>query len=227
MQLVFGGKIIKVDVLDEKGTLLHSAEKGFVVPNNVASDEDGIIMIKGKNLPEFDRNTIVSVVTTSKGGDRMKYTCAVTVSLNTQLNVKVMRNNDMQLLEERRRFYKLKFKADGRALFYVREEKTVRYDVPISIKIEDINVGGVFLVTEDDEFLIDDMICVEIDLFEDYPLNAAARVIRIQRDQDGNITGYGCEFQGLTAAQEDYIGRFIHKVQSEMHQKELAREERL
>lgn len=224
MQLVFGGKIIKVDVLDEKGMLIHSAEKGFVVPNNIAADEDGIIMIKGKNLPELDHNRIVSVVTTSKGGDRVRYTCAVTVSLDTQLNVKIMRNNDTQILEERRRYYKLKIKESGRALFYIRDEKTVRYDEPRHIEILDINVGGIFMVV-DDEFIEDDLICVELDLFEEYPLNAAARVLRIQRDPNGEITGYGCEFQGLTAAQEDYIGRFIYKVQSEMRQKETAQEE--
>lgn len=226
MQLVFGGKIIKVDVLDEKGTLIYSADKGFVVPNNMASDEDGIIMLKGRNLPEFERNTIVSVVTTSKGGDRVKYTCAVTVSLDTQLNVRVMRNNDTQLLEERRRYYKLKIKEKGRALFYIRDEKTIRFDEPVAIEIYDINVGGVFMVTEE-EFINDDLICVEIDLFEEYPLNAAARVLRIQRGSDGKIIGYGCEFQGLTAAQEDYIGRFIYKVQSEMRQKESAQEDLL
>lgn len=226
MQLVFGGKIIKVDVLDEKGIIIHSAEKGFVVPNDVAADEDGIIMIKGKNLPELDHNTIVSVVTTSKGGDRVRYTCAVTVSLDTQLNVKIMRNNNSQLLEERRRYYKLKIKEKGRALFYIRDEKTVRYDEPRSIEILDINVGGIFMVVDDD-FIVGDLICVELDLFEEYPLNAAARVLRIQHDINGDVTGYGCEFQGLTAAQEDYIGRFIYKVQSEMRQKETAKEELL
>lgn len=224
MQLVFGGKIIKVDVLDEKGILIISAEKGFVVPNNIAADEDGIIMIKGKNLPELERNTIVSVVTTSKGGDRIRYMCAVTVSLETQLNMKLLRNNDTQILEERRRYFKLKIKEKGRALFYIRDEKTIRYDEPLSIEVLDINVGGIFM-TVDYEFLEDDLICVEIDLFEEYPLNAAARVLRIQRDGEGKIVGYGCEFQGLTAAQEDYIGRFIYKVQSEMRQKEVAKEE--
>lgn len=223
MQLVFGGKIIKVDVLDEKGILIISAEKGFVVPNNIAADEDGIIMIKGKNLPELERNTIVSVVTTSKGGDRIRYMCAVTVSLDTQLNMKLLRNNDTQILEERRRYYKLKINENGRALFYIRDEKTIRYDEPLEIKILDINVGGIFMRV-DYEFLVGDLICVEIDLFEEYPLNAAARVLRIQRDMEGNIAGYGCEFQGLTAAQEDYIGRFIYKVQSEMRQKEAAKE---
>ncbi|MDE7228947.1 MAG: PilZ domain-containing protein [Oscillospiraceae bacterium] len=226
MQLVFGGKIIKVDVLDEKGTLILSAEKGFVVPNNIAADEDGIIMIKGRGLPEFERNTIVSVVTTSKGGDRVRYMCTVTVSLDTQLNVKILRNNNTQLLEERRRFYKLKIKETGRALFYIRDEKTVRYDEPRGIEILDINVGGIFMVV-DDEFLVDDLICVELDLFDEYPLNAAARVLRIQREPDGKISGYGCEFQGLTAAQEDYVSRFIYKIQSEMRQKEVAQEELL
>ncbi len=75
------------------------------------------------------------------------------------------------------------------------------------------------------EFMLDDLICVEIDLFMDYPLNAAVKVLRVQRDSEGNICGYGCEFQGLTAAQEDYIGRFIYKVQSEQRQKEVAMEE--
>ena len=226
MQLIFGGKIIKVDVLDEKGMIIHSAEKGFVVPNNIAADEDGIIMIKGKNLPELERNKIVWVVTTSKGGDRVRYTCAVTVSLDTQLNVRIMRNNDSQLLEERRRYYKLKIKESGRALFYIRDEKTVRYDEPRHIEILDINVGGIFMVV-DDEFMEDDLICVELDLFEEYPLNAAARVLRVQRDAEGKITGYGCEFQGLTAAQEDYVGKFVYKVQSEMRQKATAQEELL
>ena len=224
MQLVFGGKIIKVDVLDENGNLIHSAEKGFVVPNNTAADEDSIIMIKGKNLPEFERNTIVSVITTNKSGDRVRYMCTVTVSLDTQLNVRILRNNDTQLLEERRRFFKLKIKETGRALFYIRDEKTVRYDEPRGIEILDINVGGIFMVV-DDEFFVDDLICVELNLFEEYPLNAAARVLRVQREPDGKITGYGCEFQGLTAAQEDYVSRFIYKIQSELRQKEAIQED--
>lgn len=225
MQLVFSGKIIKVDVLDEKGAVIHSAEKGFVVPNNAASyNEDSIIMIKGKELPELERNKIVSVVTTSKSGDRVKYTCAVTVSLATQMNVRILRNNETRILEERRRFYKLKIKENGRALFFIREEKTIRFDEPVSIEIHDINVGGIFMSSKT-EFLVGDLICVELDLFEEYPLNAAARVLRIQRGENGEIEGYGCEFQGLTAAQEDYIGRFVYKIQSELRKKEAAQED--
>ena len=217
MRLIFGSKVIKVEVLDEKGNIIIAAEKGFVVPKNMQSDEDCIVMIKGKNLPELDHNRIVSVVTTTKSGDRIKYSGAVSVSMETQMNIQLLRSGDTRVLEERRRFFKIKVHEKGKALFFVRDEKTIRFDEPLTIEVLDINVGGVFLMCDQDkaEFMLDDLICVEIDLFMDYPLNAAVKVLRVQRDSEGNICGYGCEFQGLTAAQEDYIGRFIYKVQSE------------
>ena len=145
MSVIFGSKIIKIDVLDDKGASVLSAEKGFVIPTNIAADEDSIIMIKGKNLPELDYNTIVSVVTTTKAGDRIKYMGAITVSVETQMNIKILRNNDTQVLEERRRYFKIKINEKGRMLFFVRDEKTIRYDEPLEVTIHDINVGGVFL----------------------------------------------------------------------------------
>lgn len=223
--MLFGGKIIRVDVLDNKGKVILSADKGFVVPNNMHGDEDSIVMIKGKNLPEFEHNRLVSVVTTTKGGDRIKYSGAVSVSLDTQLNIKLLNTGGNQVLEERRRYYKLKITEKGRALFYIRDEKTIRYDVPLTIDIFDINVGGIFMKV-DDELMVDDLVCVELDLFEEYPLNAAARVLRIQYEDDGSIEGYGCEFQGLTASQEDYVSRYIYKIQSELRKKEEVKEDK-
>lgn len=222
--MLFGGKIIRVDVLDSKGKILVTADKGFVVPNNMQGDEDSIVMIKGKNLPEFDHNKLVSVVTTTKGGDRIKYPGAVSVSLDTQLNIKLLNTGGNQVLEERRRYYKLKINEKGRALFYIREEKTVRYEFPLEIKIFDINVGGIFM-NVDDELMVGDLVCVELDLLAEYPLNAAARVLRVQYEDDGKTReGYGCEFQGLTASQEDYISRYIYKIQSELRKKEEVRD---
>lgn len=229
MRLIFGSKIIKVEVLDEKGALLVASEKNFVVPKSLSSDEAPIVMIKGRDLPELDHNKIVSVVTTAKSGDRIKYTGAVSVSLETQLNVQLILSSDSKLLEERRRYFKIKISEPGKALFYVRDEKNVRFDEPVPIMVMDINVGGVFMACDPGtvEFMIEDLICVEIYLFPDYPLNAAVRVLRVQRDHEGSIIGYGCEFQGLTAAQEDYIGRFIYKSQSEQRQKDAAAKEEM
>ncbi len=224
MRLIIGGKVIKIEVLDTKGTLLLSADKNFIVPANISSDEDSIIMIKGRDLPELEYNAVVSVIMTTKSNDRIKLMGAVSVSIDSQLNIKILQSGSTMILEERRRFYKLKVHVPGRSLFYVRDEKTIRYDEPHSIDILDINVGGLFMTSED-EYLEDDLVCVEADLFEEYPLNAAVRVLRIQRDGEGNVLGYGCEFRGLTAAQEDYIGKYIYKIQSEERMKRAAQED--
>ena len=224
MRLLFGGKVIKVELLDDKGKLIFTAEKNFVLPKNM-DDEDSIVIFKGKNLPDLERNTIVSLVTTTKANDRIRYTGAVSMSMDSQLNVKILKNNETQLLQERRRFFKIKINEKGRALFYVRDEKTVRYDEPPEISVLDINVGGIFFSCETEEFMEGDLVCVDVDLFIDNPLNTAGKSLRVQRNEDGSIKGYGCLFESLTGAQEDYIGRFIMKVQSEQRRKEAAKDD--
>ena len=225
MLLLFSKKIVKIEVLDRNGVLAMTAEKGFVFPKNLDSEDDSILIIKGKNLKEFGWNEQVFAVTTLKSGERVKYAGTVSVSLDTQLNIKLAKSAKTELLEERRRYFKIKVQEKGRALFFIRGEDTYRLDEPVPIEIADINIGGIFMISPDYTFSEDDLVCVEVDLFVDYRLNAMARVLRVQTAPDGTIKGYGCEFQGLTASQEDYIGRFIYKVQSEMRQKELAREE--
>lgn len=224
VRLLFGGKVIKVELLDDKGKLILTAEKNFVLPKNM-DDDDSIVIFKGKNLPDLERNAIVSVVTTTKANDRIRYTGAVSMSMDTQLNVKILKNNETQVLQERRRYFKIKINEKGRALFYVRGEKTVRYDEPPEISVLDINVGGIFFSCETEEYVEGDLVCVDIDLFIDCPLNTAVKILRVQRNEDGSIKGYGCLFESLTGAQEDYIGRFIMKVQSEQRRKEAAKDE--
>ena len=102
MRLVFGGKIIKVELLDEKGKNIVTGENNFGLPKNM-DDDDSIVIFKGKNLPDLERNTIVSIVTTSKANDRIRYTGAVSMSMDTQLNVKILKNNETKVLQERRR----------------------------------------------------------------------------------------------------------------------------
>lgn len=226
MRLIFGGKIIRVEVFDEQEKLILSAEKNFVLPKNM-DDDDCIVILKGKNLPNLEHNKIVSVVTTTKANDRVKYTGAVSMSMDTQLNIGILKNNDTHVLRERRRFFKIKIDEKGRALFFVRDEQTVRFDEPPEIRVLDINVGGIFFSCEEQEFMEGDIVCVDVDLFIEYPLNTAVRILRVQRNDDGSIKGYGCLFESLTGAQEDYIGRFIIKVQSEQRRKESAKDDSL
>lgn len=218
--MLFSNKIIKIEILDRNGTVVVTSEKGFVFPKNLDSDEDSILIIKGKNLAELERNARVFVVVTTKAGDRIRYNGSVAISMDTQLNIKVFTLDDTKVLEERRRYYKIRVEERGRALFFVRGEETVRFDVPEFIDIQDINIGGIFMSSEY-SFEADDAVCVEIDL-NDYRLNAMAHILRVQRDHDGNVLGYGCEFIGLTAAQEDYIGKYIYAIQSSLRQKDIV-----
>lgn len=222
MLLLFNSnKIIRLDVLDKNGTVILSVEKGFIFPKNLDSDEDSIVMIKGRDMREFEHDTRVSVITAMKSGQRIKYDGTVSMSMDSQLNVKLLKTGDTEVLEERRRYFKIKVRENGRVLFFVREEETVRFDEPEAMTIHDINIGGVFM-TCNYEFMAGDIVCMEIDLFVDYKLCPMAKILRVQRDSDGNITGYGCEFQALTAAQEDYIGKYINKAQLEQRQREKA-----
>ncbi len=220
--MFLANKIIKVEILDKNGTVAVTSEKNFVFPKNIESSEDSILIVKGVGLKEFSKDERVYVISTTKSGDRIKYPGQVTISLDTQCNVRILKTRETQVLEERRRYFKIKVNERGRLLFIVRDDETMRYDEPAPIEIHDINIGGVFMSCAPEVLQEGDVICIDIDLFIDYRLNAVAKVLRVQRYPDGEIKGYGCEFQGLTASQEDYIGKFIYKVQFAQRQKDMA-----
>lgn len=212
MLLLFGNKIVKTEVLSQNGALLLSVDKNFVFPKNIDTTEESILIIKGKDLPELDRGTNVVVIAYSKAGDRIKYNGDISMSHDRQMNVRILKNNGTQVLEERRRFFKIKVNLSGRALFLVRGEDTIRFEEPAVIGVNDINVGGIFM-TSQYEFAADDSVCVDIELMEPFKLNTMARVLRVQRNQQNEIIGYGCAFENLTAAQEDAIGKYINHQQ--------------
>lgn len=223
MRVAFGSKFIKIEVFDDKGKALVVSEKGFSVPSDFTS-EDAIVKIKGKDLPELDRNTVVSLVMTTKSSDRIKYPGVVAVSMDRQLNIKLVRTGDTELLKERRRSFKIKVNEPGKALFFVRDDNTIRFEEPIEVNIKDINIGGVFVSAEGFEFIEGDLVCFDFMLDGKSTLNVAAYVLRVQRAADGTIAGYGCEFQGLTGAQEDIIGRYILKIQSKLRAQESEKD---
>ena len=210
--MLFGNKIVKMEVLAQNGSLLVSAERNFVFPKNLDSSEESILIIKGRDLPELDRGTRVVIIAYSKAGDRIKYAGEISMSHDLQMNVSILKSNSTQVLEERRRFFKIKVSLSGRALFAVRGEETIRFEEPASIGVNDINVGGIFM-TSRYEFQKDDCVCVDIELMGKYRLNTMAHILRVQKNPDGEIVGYGCSFESLTAAQEDAIGKYINHQQ--------------
>lgn len=212
MLLLFGNKIVKTEVLAQNGSLMVSAERNFVFPKNLDSREDSILIIKGKGLPELDRGTRVEIISYSKAGDRIKYAGEIAMSHELQMNVLILKSGNTQVLEERRRYFKIKVSLSGRALFLIRDEDTIRFEEPADIGVNDINVGGIFM-TSGFEFRKDDCVCVDIELMDNYSLNTMAHILRVQRIDEGEILGYGCSFENLTAAQEDAIGKYINHQQ--------------
>lgn len=209
MLLLFGTKIVKTEILAQNGTLLAAAERNFVFPRNLDSSDESILIIKGKNLPELDRGTRVTVIAYSKAGDRIKYAGDISMSYARQMNISLVKSGSTQVLEERRRYFKIKVDLSGRALFVVRDDDTIRFEEPVAIGVSDINVGGIFM-TSGFEFHTDDSACIDVELLDGYRLNTMATVLRVQTDSDGAVIGYGCSFESLTAAQEDAIGKYIN-----------------
>lgn len=207
--MLFGTKIVKTEILAQNGTLLAAAERNFVFPRNLDSSDESILIIKGKDLPELDRGTRVTVIAYSKAGDRIKYAGDISMSYARQMNISLVKSGSTQVLEERRRYFKIKVDLSGRALFVVRDDDTIRFEEPVAIGVSDINVGGIFM-TSSFEFHTDDSACIDVELLDGYRLNTMATVLRVQTDSDGAVIGYGCSFESLTAAQEDAIGKYIN-----------------
>ncbi len=207
-------RIIKIEITDGSGTVL-SAEKNFIFPENLETYDDSIVIIKGRGIKQFKRGQKVDIIAYGRSGDRTKYRGTVNMSLDFQLNVSIDKyGSGAEVLEERRRYFKIKVSEEGRALYRIREGETVNFDEPVNILIQDINIGGIF-ISSPLAFREGDLVCIEADLFIDYTLKAVAEILRVQRDADGELLGYGCEFRELTASQEDYIGRYINKIQYE------------
>ncbi len=221
--MIFGNKIVKTEILAQNGTLLAAAEKNFVFPKEPDSGDDNIVIVKGKDLPELERGTRVIVIAYTKAGDRIRYVGDISMSHDRQMNVALMRANSTQVLEERRRFFKIKVTLDGRMLFVIRDDKTIRFEEPYPVEVHDINVGGVF-ITCPYELQTDDCVCVDIGLLDEYRLNTMARILRVQQNEAGEVLGYGCAFESLTAAQEDAIGKYINHQQLLQRAKQFGEE---
>ena len=68
---------------------------------------DNMLMIKGRKMPEIDTSQYVYVIARMRDGDRYRYKTNVSVSTDRQLNV-ILRPDKAELLEERRRYFKIK-----------------------------------------------------------------------------------------------------------------------
>ena len=225
-------RILKLDVLTPDNTrILTANNRQFSIPivtNAVTGQSESMLIIKGMDIPEIERNSEISVITYMRSGERIKYPGFVSLSTEYQLNV-LLRTARGQVMEERRRYYKVE--ADIQCIInsIEREGGRIALTKPATAKIKDMNIGGVFLAFCNEDMRKDDKLMLSMELGNKM-IDVAAEIIRVQYNAAGDPAGYGCRFLNVTPSMEEVFARFVFNVQLENLRKEeeaAENEERL
>lgn len=219
-------QILKIDILTPDHTRILSASyKQFSLQSTDGTENssDTMLIIKGKGLPEIEHYASVSVVASMRNGKRIKFPSYVSVSTDLQLNI-VIKSGQSKPLEERRRYYKIDVNIPCVINCVERNGKRSVLDKPYITQISDLNIGGIFLCICSEPLEKDDKLMLTIDLGENV-IDLDATILRVQKNAAGDITGYGCQFVDISAAEEDIISQFVFQLQRDRLLKENQSEE--
>lgn len=215
-------RILKLDILTpDNAKILTANNKQFSIPvvtNNVTGQSETMLIVKGRDIPEIEHNSEISVITYMRSGERVKYPGFVSLSTEFQLNV-LLRTARAQVMEERRRYYKVE--ADIRCIINAIERggERIAMTKPATAKIKDMNIGGVFLCFCDEDLRKEDQLLLNMEL-GDKRVDVAAEIIRVQFNAAGDPMGYGCRFLNVPPSLEETFARFVFNVQLENLKKE-------
>lgn len=210
-------RILKIDILTPDGTnarILSVGGKQFSLQTSTSSRTgmpETMLIIKGNNLPEVERGNEVSVITYMRSGERVKYPAYVTISTEMQLNV-VIRTSRAQVMEERRRYYKVEADIDCVIKSIEREDQRIPLEKPAYAKIKDLNIGGIFLCICEEELRKNDKLLLTIMLGQKN-VDIVAEIIRVQVNAAGDVSGYGCRFVDLSLLVEEIFAKYVFQVQ--------------
>jgi hypothetical protein len=217
-------KIQYVHIYDMSGHLIFSAPgdkisfpKDFFLTK--VRDKRELVVVKGKDLPVAFEGTKISVIFDYFTGVRMRYDTELVLGSEGQWNFRV---GDGISLEERRRFYKVPVDFYGTSDFYIRNEEIMPFETPAELHFIDLNLGGAFIEHGGTSFEIGDQVQVT---FMDGDMQLVTEVLRIQKNPDGAIKGYGTKFTAVNAAQEEKLSRFIFDCQVIERDKRRKKEE--
>ncbi|MBE6880018.1 MAG: PilZ domain-containing protein [Ruminococcaceae bacterium] len=217
---------LSFEITDLNGSRLFYTETNFDFPVMYDSDDmliENMLVIKGRKLPLLPKTEYVYVVGTQKSGDRVRYHSTVRVSSEFQINIQ-LRPDTATVMEERRRYFKIKTNEKAYITFVVDEaDNTTTLEPPVEIHITDINVGGIFFITYDmdADFKAGQKAMIVIGL-DGKRLELTAEILRVQQLNAPPGRGYGCRFLGISRSQEEIISRYIYKLQFELLQKERS-----
>lgn len=223
-------RILKIDILtpdSANAKILTAGSKQFSLQsatNERTGVQETLLIIKGSNLPEVERGNEVSVITYMRSGERIKYPAYVTISTEMQLNV-VIRTSRAQVMEERRRYYKVEADIDCVIKAVGRGEQRITLEKPAYAKIKDLNIGGIFLCICEEALHKSDRLLLTI-MLETRPVDIVAEIIRVQTNAAGDVSGYGCRFMDLSPMTEEVFAQYVFKVQLDRLKTEKEQEDK-
>jgi c-di-GMP-binding flagellar brake protein YcgR len=217
-------KIDNIKIFSEDSKLIYDCSKRYSFPVKTVRGKkvSKTLLFKGSDLPELSAGDAVDVVINTKSGQSVKYFCEVKVSERGKLSV-ALNSERARRLYDQRRYYKIKTAINCRVVDVTRGEEVIAYNPNLYGKIEDINIGGIFVSVETDEiYKIDDYISFTVVLNESR-LEASARVLRVKVSKDGEVEGYGCAFAALPEYKEEIISSYVNYIQIEERRIEQER----
>lgn len=210
-------KISRVLVYDAKGKLMISTKSVFFPKDFFKIRGKELVMLKGSDFPLISKGENIEVVVEYINGNRVKYDTTVDLCTEYQINFHVGQG---EVLEERRRSFKVSVDFNGLSPFYIRGEEMYAFDDPIMLHFVNINLGGVYF-NSNSEFEKGDQVMLN---FLDGEMQLLAEILRVQKNDEGEIDGYGCRFLDVNQAQEERLARFIFDCQVLERERRRAKE---
>ena len=214
---------VRVTALDGK-LLLETDSEHFSFPRMFIHNMPvtNIIMIKMKDLPDFEADSGVYVIAYMKNGDRVRYMGRVKLSLENQLNIQI-RDEYGTVMEERRRYFKVQSELRCVISGYERDNTVYEFDSPILSTIKNVSIGGVFIAKTDVTFRKDDILLLNFRVGTEV-VGAVVKVLRLQLFPDGSLEGYGCEFANVDKRMEELLARLVYDIQLKQRQEKMEKD---
>ena len=210
-------KISRVLIYDAKGKLIISTKSVFFPKDFFKLKGKELVMLKGSDFPLISKGENINVVFEYLNGTRIKYDTTIDLCTEYQVNFHVGQG---EVLEERRRSFKVSVDFNGLSPFYIRGEEMYAFDDPIMLHFVNINLGGVFF-NSDSKFEKGDQVMLN---FLDGDMQLLAEILRVQKNDEGGIDGYGCRFLEVNQTQEERLARFIFDCQVLERERRKAKE---
>lgn len=203
----------------DKLVKIYGEDKKLLCSGHLLSISNGIIMVKGYDLPIIESKTNVIIEIYNDFSGISPYICKVNLSSTNQLNAFIVRTDPN--IERRNA---LKIRTD--LSFYVdtlyRNDEDITKDVPkVKINMINLSIGGM-LLSSNYNLMIDDIITFKFQYDNYQIILLKAKVIRIDKifnkvTKELSALNYGCVFEKMSSYNEAVITKYLFDRQLQLY----------